>query len=145
MLENIIEFNKKVEIINKDLAMYRDEEKGIIFPLNTVHLLARLDYLELSIEKDQKAKVSEYEMAKFKKQVENLEYTEITKNDIRVKSDITGKKEDATTIIETPVKAVAVWNVSNNAGARKSFINKEEAINFVEGNNEEVLMKLKEN
>lgn len=145
MLENIIEFNKKVEIINKDLAMYRDEEKGIIFPLNTVHLLARLDYLELSIEKDNKTKVSEYEMAKFKKQVEDLEYKEIEKIDIRVKSDITGKKEDATTIIETPVKAVAVWNVSNNAGARKSFTNKEEAIEFVEGNNEEVLMKLKGN
>lgn len=143
MLENIIEFNKKVEVINKDISMYKDEEKGIIFPLNTVHLLARLDYLELSIEKDAKAKVSEYEMAKFKKQVEDLEYKEITKKNIRVKSDITGKKEDATTIIETPVKAVAVWNVSNNAGARKSFTNKEEAMKYVDDINSVILAALK--
>lgn len=143
MQDNIIEFNKNVEIINKDIAMYRDEEKGVIFALNTVHLLARLDYLELSIEKDQKTKVSEYEMAKFKKQVEELEYKEITKNNIRIKSDITGKKEDATTIIETPTKAYAIWKVSNSAGASKCFANKEEAIKFVEENNEEVLMKLK--
>lgn len=139
MLENIIDFNNKVEIINKDLSMYRDNEKGIIFALNTVHLLARLDYIELGIEADNKTKVSEYEVAKFKKQVEDLDYNEVEKIDIRVKSDITGRKEDSTTIIENPIKAYAIWKVSNSAGATKCFTNKEEAIKFVEENNKKIL------
>lgn len=139
MLESIIDFNNKVEIINKDLSMYRDNEKGIIFALNTVHLLARLDYIELGIEKDNKTKVSEYEVAKFKKQVEDLDYNEVEKIDIRVKSDITGRKEDSTTIIENPIKAYAIWKVSNSAGSTKCFTNKEEAIKFVEENNKKIL------
>ena len=44
MKDNILEFSKKVEIINKEYAIYRDEEKGIMFPLNTVNLIARVDY-----------------------------------------------------------------------------------------------------
>lgn len=143
MQDNLIEFMNKVEIINKDLAIYKDSEKGIEFVLNTVNLLARVDYLELSIEKDNRTKTSEYEVAKFKKQVEDLEYTEVEKMDVRIKSEITGKKEDATTIIENPVKAYAIWNVSNGLGAKKSFTNKEEAMEYVEKNNKVILEKLK--
>ena len=44
MKDNIIEFNKKIEIINKDYALYKDEEKGIMFALNTINLMARVDY-----------------------------------------------------------------------------------------------------
>ena len=143
MLDNIIEFNKKVRIINKDVAEYKDKEKGVVIPLNTVHLLARLDYLELGIEKDNKTKTSEYEVAKFKKQVEDLEYKEVMKTNTRVKGDITGKKEDMTTIIEEPMKAYAIWNVANSVGAKKSFTNKEEALKFVEENNEKIYELIK--
>lgn len=143
MLDNIIEFNKKVRIINKDVAEYKDEEKGVVIPLNTVHLLARLDYLELGIEKDNKTKTSEYEVAKFKKQVEDLEYKEVMKTNTRVKGDITGKREDMTTIIEEPMKAYAIWNVANSVGAKKSFTNKEEALKFVEENNEKIYKLIK--
>ena len=143
MLDNIIEFNKKVRIINKDVAEYKDEEKGVVIPLNTVHLLARLEYLELGIEKDNKTKTSEYEVAKFKKQVEDLEYKEVMKTNTRVKGNITGKKEDMTTIIEEPMKAYAIWNVANSVGAKKSFTNKEEALKFVEENNEKIYELIK--
>lgn len=143
MENNIIEFMEKVEILNKDISIYKNLEKGIIFPLNTVNLLTRLDYLEVGIEKDNKTKISEYEMLKFEKKIEDLEYKEIVKKKTRVKSDITGKKEDKTTLIEDEIKAVAVWNVSNTLGAYKSFANKEEAIETVNKINEEILSKLK--
>ena len=143
MENNIIEFMKKVEILNKDISIYKNLEKGIIFPLNTVNLLTRLDYLEVGIEKDNKTKISEYEMLKFEKKIEDLEYKEIIKKKTRIKSDITGKREDKTTLIEDEIKAVAVWNVSNTLGAYKSFANKEEAIETVNKINEEILSKLK--
>ena len=64
MLNNIEDFMDKVEIINKDFSVYRDVEKGVIFALNTINLLARLDYLELD--------KNQYESAKFQMKI-NLE------------------------------------------------------------------------
>ena len=139
MQENIIDFMKKVEILDKNLSRYTDYEKGITFFVNTVNLLTRVDYLEVGTEKSAKLKVSEYEKLKFEKKIEDLEYNKITKKDIRVKSEITGKKEDSTTLIEEEVPAVAVWNVSNSVGVYKSFTNKEEAMEFSDEVNEEIL------
>lgn len=53
------EFMKNVKILGKEFSIYTDEEKGVMFPLNTVHLLTRVDMLELSKE--------EYQAAKFQK------------------------------------------------------------------------------
>ena len=143
MQENIIDFMKKVNIIDKNLSQYKDEKKGISFFINTVNLLTKVDYLEVGIEKNAKLKVSEYEKLKFEKKIEDLDYKKITKKDIRVKSEITGKKEDSTTLIEEEVPAVAIWNVSNTLGFYKSFTNKEEAIKFSDEVNEETLVYLK--
>lgn len=143
MQENIIDFMKKVKILNKDLSQYKDEKKGISFFLNTVNLLTKVDYLEVRTEKNAKLKVSEYEKLRFEKKIEDLDYKKITKKDIRVKSEITGKKEDSTTLIEEEVPAVAIWNVSNSVGIFKSFTSKEEAIKFSDEVNEEILYALK--
>lgn len=143
MQENIIDFMKKVSIIDKNLAQYKDEEKGISFFINTVNLLTRVDYLEVGTEKSAKLKVSEYEKLKFEKKIEDLDYKKITKKDIRIKSEITGRKEDSTTLIEEEVPAVAIWNVSNSVGIYKSFTSKEEALKFSDEVNEETLIKLK--
>lgn len=143
MQENIIDFMKKVNIIDKNLAQYKDDEKGISFFINTVNLLTKVDYLEVGTEKNAKLRVSEYEKLKFEKKIEDLDYKKITKKDIRIKSDITGKKEDSTTLIEEEVPAVAIWNVSNTLGFYKSFTNKEEAMKFSDEVNEETLIKLK--
>lgn len=143
MQENIIDFMKKVSIIDKNLSQYKDEEKGISFYINTVNLLTRVDYLEVGTEKSAKLKVSEYEKLRFEKKIEDLDYKKITKKDIRIKSDITGRKEDSTTLIEEEVPAVAVWNVSNSVGVYKSFTSKEEALKFSDEVNEETLLKLK--
>jgi hypothetical protein len=143
MQENIIDFMKKVSIIDKNLSQYKDEKKGISFYINTVNLLTRVDYLEVGTEKSAKLKVSEYEKLRFEKKIEDLDYKKITKKDIRIKSEITGRKEDSTTLIEEEVPAVAVWNVSNSVGVYKSFTSKEEALKFSDEVNEETLLKLK--
>lgn len=143
MQENIIDFMKKVSIIDKNLSQYKDEEKGISFYINTVNLLTRVDYLEVGTEKSAKLKVSEYEKLRFEKKIEDLDYKKIIKKDIRIKSEITGRKEDSTTLIEEEVPAVAVWNVSNSVGVYKSFTSKEEALKFSDEVNEETLLKLK--
>lgn len=143
MQENIIDFMKKVEILDKNLSKYTDYNKGVSFFVNTVNLLTKVDYLEVGTEKNAKLKVSEYEKLKFEKKIEDLDYKKITKKDIRIKSEITGKKEDSTTLIEEEVPAVAIWNVSNTLGFYKSFTNKEEAIKFSDEVNEETLIKLK--
>ena len=135
MQDNIIEFNKKVSIINKDYAMYKDEEKGIMFPLNTVNLLARVDYLELSKE--------EYEKARFEMKIDNLEYNIIETTRPVPKNTITKKDSDKYTIVDSKVSVRQVWNVSNALGIKKSFKNKEEAMQLAESLNEETLIALK--
>lgn len=135
MQDNILEFNKKVSIINKDYAMYKDEEKGVMFPLNTVNLLARVDYLELSKE--------EYEKAKFEMKIDNLEYNIIETTRPVPKNTITKKDSDKYTIVDSKVKVRQVWNVSNALGIKKSFTNKEEAMELAESLNKETLIALK--
>lgn len=135
MQDNILEFNKKVSIINKDYAMYKDEEKGIMFPLNTVNMLARVDYLELSKE--------EYEKARFERKIDNLEYNIIETTRPVPKNTITKKDSDKYTIVDSKVKVRQVWNVSNALGIKKSFTNKEEAMKLAESLNEETLIALK--
>lgn len=134
-MEDIISFNNKVEILGKDLSIYKDGEKGILFPLNTVHLLARVDYLELDKQ--------ELTIAKFQKKVEDLKYETKEVDRPVPKNEITKREEDKYTITNKKVIVSQVWNVSNSAGVYKSFTNKEEAIKLAEEINKEVLEKLK--
>lgn len=134
MQDNILEFMDKVEILNKDLSIYRDKEKGSIFVLNTVHLVARVDYLELDKQ--------EYTIAKFQKKIEDLDYV-IEDIDRPVpKNEITKKDEDKYTITNKKVSVRKVWNVSNGAGTYKSFTNKEDAMNLAEEINLKVIKYL---
>lgn len=130
MQNNIIDFNEKIEIKNKDFSIYKDEEKGIEFVLNTVNVLARCDYLELDKQ--------QYEAALFAKKIDDLEYTIINVNKATSKYEITKKEEDKYKIVDKEVAVRPVWNVSNNVGAFKSFINKEDAINLVEEINKKI-------
>lgn len=129
------EFMNNVEILGKDFSIYKDKEKGVEFPLNTVHLLARVDYLELTKE--------EYSAAKFGQKIEDLDYEIINVKKPVPKNEITGKDEDKFTITEKEVAVRQVWNVSNTAGAFKSYTNKEEAIKKAEEINKLVFEYLK--
>ena len=129
------EFMKNIEILGKEFSIYTDEEKGIMFPLNTVHLLTRVDMLELAKE--------EYQVAKFQKKIDDLDYKIENIKRAVPKNEITGKDEDKFTITEKEVAVRKIWNVSNTAGAFKSFTDKEEAMKYSKKINKEVLEYLK--
>lgn len=131
METNLVNFMDNIIFKNKDISMYNDMEKGIIFPLNTVHLLARVDYLELD--------KNEYNIAKFQKKIEDLEYNETTIKRPIPKNEITKKDSDKFIIVEKEMNVKQVWNVSNSLGSYKSFTNKDEAIKLVKEINEKVL------
>lgn len=135
MLSDIREFMNNIEVVTDGIALYKDEEKGIIFPLNVVNLIARVDYLEL--EKEQ------YNIAKFQKKIDDIDYNIINVKKPVPKNEITKKDEDKYTIVEKEVAVRQVWNVSNTAGAFKSFTNKEEAIKEAEEINTDVFKYLK--
>lgn len=129
------EFMEKVEILGKEFSMYVDDEKGVSFPLNTVHLLTRVDMLELAKE--------EYQVAKFQKKIDDLDYKIENIKKAVPKNEITGKDEDKFTITEKEVAVRKIWNVSNTAGAIKSFTDKEEAMEYSKKINKEVFEYLK--
>lgn len=131
MQDNILEFNKKTRLLNKDIAIYEDIEKGIIFPLNTINTLARVEYIE--------ADKKQYELLKFQKKIDDLEYNIINIKRPVPKNEITGKEEDKLTLVDNEVAVRQIWNVSNTIGVYKSFTNKEEAIELVKTINENVL------
>lgn len=135
MQDNILDFNKKVQIINKDYSMYKDEEKGVMFALNTINCLARVDYMELSKE--------EYDKAKFEMKIDDLEYNIIEITRPQSKYFLTKKESDKYTIVDSKVKVRQVWNVSNGIGIHKSFTNKEEAMELANSINENILNVIK--
>ena len=130
MEKDLISFMNNVKIINKDLSLYEDDEKGIMFYLNTVNLLTRVDLLELDEVK--------YKIALFEKKIDKLDYIEEFIERPVPKNTITKKDEDKFTLINQKVKIKRVWNVSNTAGMFKSFTNKEEAIKFAKDTNEKI-------
>ena len=112
MERDLCKFYECVEIRDKEFSKYKDD-KGNMFIFNTPYAIVRVDFMEVSIKKDEKTKMSEYNKLVFEKKIEDLDYKEITKKVLKPKSDVTGKQEDFTTIIEEEEDAVAVWNVSN--------------------------------
>ena len=129
------EFMKDIEILGKEFSIYTDEEKGVMFPLNTVHLLTRVDMLELSKE--------EYQAAKFQKKIDDLDYKIENIKKAVPKNEITGKEEDKFTITEKEVAVRKIWNVTNTAGAMKSFTDKDEAMKYSRDINKKVFEYLK--
>lgn len=135
MEKDLCKFMENIQIQGKDISIYTDNEKGIMFPLNTVNLLTRVDLLELTKE--------EYKVAKSCQKIEDLDYTiENIKKPVP-KNEITGKDEDKTTIVEKEVAVRKIWNVSNNYGAFKSFTNKDEAMKLGIEIRDEILEHLK--
>lgn len=120
MKDNLIDFMNKVEIINKDLSRYQDLEKGIIFSLNTIQLLPRLDYMELD--------KTTYDKSKFEQKIDDLKYNIINVDKPSSKYLRTKKEEDRFIIENQKVAVRQVWNVVNALGLHKSFTNKDEAL-----------------
>lgn len=130
MEKDLIKFYDNVEVINKDLSRYEDN-KGNMFILNTINLLARVDYMELTKE--------EYKVAKFQQKIEDLDYSMTNIKRVVSKNEITKKDEDKYTLVDKEVSVRQIWNVSNPYGVFKSYTDKDEAVKYAKEINEKIL------
>lgn len=133
--ETLTDYMKKI-ILYKEICMYKDEEKGIIYPLTPQHLLARVDYLELD-----KGEVEKY---KFDQKIDKKEYKMYDCEKPVSKYQLTKNKEDMYTITNMKFKGTHIWNVSNQAGIHETFENKEDAIKLCDEINSKILEVLKD-
>lgn len=133
MEKDLFKFYENINVINKDLSYYEDNE-GNYFYLNTVNLLVRVDKLELTKE--------EYEMAKFNLKVDDLNYNIKNVKRIVPKNEITGEEKDKNTLIDKEVAVREIWNVSNALGIRESFADKNVALKEAKKINDKIIKKL---
>lgn len=128
--ETLTEYMKKIEL--GKVCFYKDEEKGIIYPLTPQHLLPRVEYMEL--DKNEVAK------AIFEQKIDKKDYKMYDCTKPTSKYNLTKNKEDMYTITEMKYKGTHIWNVSNQAGIHETFENKEDAIKLCN----EINSKIKE-
>ena len=133
--ETLQEFMSKVEIMNKDIAIYTNEEKGVKYPLSLASLLTRIDYLELTKE--------EVEKAKFEQQIEKKDYKMYDCTKIVSKYELTKIDADRFVLTDKKVKATHIWNVTNQIGIHATFEDKKEAFRLCTEINDKVLNALK--
>lgn len=134
--ENITEYMAHVNVINKDLSEYVNEEKGVKYIIPTPHLIVRIEYKELT--------ESELQQAKFGQQIDkNVEYNTKMTTRPRPKYEITKNEADKFTLIESKVKVYEVWNVINGLNVKTSFNNKDEALKLYDEVNKPILELLK--
>lgn len=123
--ESLSEFTKRVNIINKEIAEYYNEETGSKFMIPSSYLWTRVDYLELTNEELKKA-IFNQEVDK----IDGLKYIETTRPAPKYES--TKREEDKYTIIDAKVKANQLWLVSNGLKYKETFNNKEDAIKLAD-------------
>jgi hypothetical protein len=116
--------------------MYRDLERGIIYPLTPQHLLTRIDYLELD--------KGELEKYKFDQKIDKKDYKMYDCTKPVSKYNLTKRKEDMYVITDMKFKGTHIWNVSNQAGIHETFENKEDAIKLCNSINEQIRNLLKD-
>lgn len=132
--EKLTEYMKKI-ILYKEVCMYKDEDKGLIYPLTPQHLLARVDYLELDKGELQKQIAQE--------KIEDKKYQMYDCVKRVSKSQITKKEEDMWVITDMKFKGTHIWNVSNQIGIHETFENKEDAIKLCDEINSRILELIK--
>ena len=130
--ENLKEFQKRVTIINKEIAEYENKETGSYFMIPTSYLWCRVDYLELTNE--------ELKKAIFNQEVDktDLKYNYIESTRPAPKSEITKNDNDKYTIVDAKVQVNQIWLVSNGLKYKETFNNKEEALKLANEINEEL-------
>lgn len=128
--ENLKEFMSKVDIKGKEVSIYRNDEKGLMYPLGTNALLCRVDYLELTKE--------ELEKAKFEQQIDKKDYKMYDCVKIVPKYEITKIEADRLKLVDKKVKATHIYNVKNQLGIHATFEDKDEAFKLCEEINEQV-------
>lgn len=132
--ETLQDFMEQVAFFEK-YAIYRNEEKGLMYPITLAHLLCRVDYLELE---SCKKPAGELEKAKFKNIIEDKDYQLYDCEKLVPKSEITKKEEDFFTMTKKKYKGAKVWNVSNQLGIHTTYENQEDAFKLCDEINKKV-------
>lgn len=133
MERDLSKFMKNITIKNKDIAVYEDEE-GNLFNTNTIKLLTSVEVMKLP--------KTEYKKAVFEQRIDDLEYDDTVITIPVPKNTITKKDEDKYTLVDKEMNAKIIYNVSNQIGLHKSFINKEEALELAKNINHLVEIEL---
>lgn len=130
--ESIVEYMSYVKLLSKEISEYYNEEKGVRKIIPTSYLLCSLDYMELS--------EAELEKAKFDMLVEkDVEFDTKMVVRPRLKYEITKNEADKNKIIDSKVKVYCIWNLTNSLRLKKSFNNKEEALELYNKINQPIL------
>jgi hypothetical protein len=131
MERDLIKFNKNTNIISKDIAEYKDE-KGNLRLFSPSQLLCGVEYMELD--------ELSYKKALFEMIIDkDVEYNKITITKPIDKYSKTKNEKDKGTIVDGEVEVSQVWLVRNMLGISKAYNNKEKAIEYAKGLNEEML------
>lgn len=128
-MKDLIEFNKNITQLNKDIFKYEDENN--IYYVNAGQLILRLDYNELD---DDELKIAKFQ-DKVTKGVEFESHKGTRKVD---KSTVTQNKKDQGTIIDKNVTLYSIYQVSNGLGYFTSFNNKKLAKDYVKAINKKI-------
>lgn len=131
MVKDLELFYKSVKVLDKQIAVYEDEE-GNYSILPTTALLVGVDYNEF--EKEQ------YNIAVFNQDIPKDFETEIKNIKKPVpKYEITKKPEDKYIITEKEVAVKPVWFIVNSLKIKKAFNNKEEALKEAKKINKKII------
>lgn len=121
MNNELDDYYEKIEYVNKDVAVYTDEEKGNYFNISPVSLLANC--LSQELEDDQ------LKTAIFNQNIpKNMIFKKKKTTKPVVKSDITKNPKDDNTIVDKEIEVNQIWIVSNGAGVKKVYADKDEAM-----------------
>lgn len=130
MTTDLVEYYKNITYVNKDVAIYEDEE-GNYFNCNPAGLLVGVQYNKLSQKK--------YEQAVFNQVVpKDLICKVVDVEEIVPKSEITKNPKDQNTLVPKMVKGREFWIVTNSMQIRKAFANKESALKLAKEINKKI-------
>nr|DAL31301.1 MAG TPA_asm: hypothetical protein [Caudoviricetes sp.] len=135
MNTNLKEFNKKVTILNKDVAQYEDE-KGNLLMLPLGQLFCNVEYKEI---KDEELKIFRFE----KKIPKDAELNKIEITTQVDKFTVTKNNKDKGTLVDKKIEVYQVWFVRNGLNLTTSFTTKKEAIELAVSFNNKILKEIK--
>ena len=131
--EDLKTFMDHLNIINKDISEYVNEEKGVRYIVPNSYVFTRCDYLELTNE--------EVKKEKFNQNINNedIKFNYIESTRPAPKYETTKREEDKYTIVDAKIKVNQVCVVSNGLKFKNTFNNKEDAIKLTNSINEKLL------
>lgn len=133
--ESIVEYMEKVVILSKEISEYFNSETGVRKIIPTSYLLCGIDYMELT--------EAELEKAKFDMLIDkDVDFDTKMVVRPRPKFEITKNEADKNKLVDSKVKVYCVWNVANSLRLKKSFNNKEEALELYNKINQPILDKI---